>query len=57
MLTRSLDGNFHQYLQKWKKDSNDVDLIHGAYFPNVEEYKKYIDSESNSAEVHAFLTY
>ena len=57
MLTRSLDGNFHQYLQKQKKDSNDVDLIRGVYFPNVEEYKKYIDSESNSAEVRAFLTY
>ena len=57
MLTRSLDGNFHQYLQKRKKDSNDVDLIRGAYFPDAEEYKKYIDSASNSAEVRAFLTY
>ena len=57
MLTRSLDGNFHQYLRKRKKDSNDVDLIRGVYFPDAEEYKKYIDSESNSAEVRAFLTY
>ena len=50
-LTRSIDGNFHQYLKKRPKISKDDDLLHGAYFPDNKEYDEYISGGGNTEEV------
>ena len=51
VLTRSIDGNFHQYLKKRPKISKDDDLLRGAYFPDNKEYDEYISGGGNTEEV------
>ena len=51
VLTRSIDGNFHQYLKKQPDISKDEDLLCGAYFPDEVEYNVHISKVRNSEEV------
>ena len=51
VLTRSIDGNFHQYLKKQPDISKDEDLLCGAYFPDEVEYNAHISKVGNSEEV------